>query len=65
LIKDNLSRKFEVNNPEKQPASWSFEEGVLSVQDSGTTVSLGRYATYELAAKAAALYLAKLNVRTV
>lgn len=49
----------------KAPASrkaawtWAFEEGVLTVDHLGATVSLGRYATHEFAAKAAALYIAK------
>jgi hypothetical protein len=40
-------------------STWSFEEGVLRVTHRGETVSLGRYATHALAAKAAALYIAK------
>lgn len=44
----------------KKPAwTWAFEEGVLTIDHSGETVSLGRYATREFAAKAAALYIAK------
>jgi hypothetical protein len=44
----------------KKPAwTWTFEEGVLTIDHSGATVSLGRYATHEFAAKAAALYIAK------
>jgi hypothetical protein len=39
--------------------SWSFEEGELTVLHNGRTVRLGRYATREWAAKAAAAYLAK------
>jgi len=39
-------------------STWSFDEGILTVQHSGKTVSLGRYATHELAAKAAAAYFA-------
>lgn len=48
----------------KKPASrkpawtWAFEEGVLTVNHFDATVSLGRYATREFAAKAAALYIA-------
>jgi hypothetical protein len=48
-----------MSNSMKPTSSWSFEEGRLTVQHLGKTVSLGRYATHELAAKAAALYLAK------
>ena len=44
----------------QNPAStWSFEEGRLTVYHLGKTVSLGRYATHDLAAKAAAVYFAK------
>jgi hypothetical protein len=43
----------------KPASSWSFEEGRLTVNHLGKTVSLGRYATHEHAAKAAALYFAK------
>jgi hypothetical protein len=39
--------------------TWAFEEGVLTVDHSGATVSLGRYATREFAARAAALYIEK------
>lgn len=39
--------------------TWAFEEGILTVDHGGTTVSLGRYATREFAAKAAALYIEK------
>jgi hypothetical protein len=39
-------------------SSWSFDEGSLTVRHLGKTVSLGRYATREHAAKAAALYFA-------
>ena len=43
----------------KQPAfTWAFEEGRLTVTHMGKSVSLGRYANRELAAKAAARYLA-------
>ncbi len=37
--------------------TWAFEEGILTVHHLGTTVSLGRYATREFAARAAALYI--------
>jgi hypothetical protein len=40
-------------------STWSFEEGSLTIRHLGKTVSLGRYATRDLAAKAAALYFAK------
>jgi len=44
----------------ENPAStWSFDQGTLIVQHLGKTVSLGRYATDEFAAKAAAVYFAK------
>jgi hypothetical protein len=43
----------------KPASSWSFEEGLLMVRHDGRTVSLGRYATREWAAKAAAAYFAK------
>jgi hypothetical protein len=39
--------------------SWRFEEGELTVRHDGRTVALGRYATREWAAKAAAVYFAK------
>ena len=48
-----------MSSSKKPLSTWAFEEGTLSVQHLGKTVSLGRYATRELAAKAAALYLAK------
>jgi hypothetical protein len=37
--------------------TWAFEEGILTIDHLGTTVSLGRYATREFAAKAAASYI--------
>jgi hypothetical protein len=44
----------------KNPSwTWAFEEGILTVDHKGATVSLGRYATREFAAKAAALYIEK------
>jgi len=44
----------------KKPSStWSFEEGTLTIHHLGKTVSLGRYASREFAAKAAALYIAQ------
>jgi hypothetical protein len=39
--------------------TWAFEEGILTVGHDGATVSLGRYATHQFAAKAAALYIQK------
>jgi hypothetical protein len=45
--------------PAKEPAStWTYEQGVLVVHHQGKSISLGRYATHELAAKAAAAYFA-------
>jgi hypothetical protein len=44
---------------EKPASTWSFDEGTLTVHHLGKTVSLGRYATHEFAAKAAAAYFAK------
>jgi hypothetical protein len=41
-----------------QTSNWSFEDGVLSVNHLGKTISLGRYATPEHAAKAAEKYIA-------
>ncbi len=43
-------------NPKKPSFTWVFSEGVLTVHHFGKTVSLGRYATHELAAKAAEVY---------
>jgi hypothetical protein len=48
-----------MSNSAKLSSSWSFEEGSLTVRHLGVKVSLGRYATRELAAKAAALYFSK------
>jgi hypothetical protein len=48
-----------MSNSLKPASSWSFEEGRLTVNHLGKTVSLGRYATHDLAAKAAAVYFAK------
>jgi hypothetical protein len=46
--------------PAKEPAfTWNYEEGVLVVHHQGKSISLGRYATHELAAKAASEYFAK------
>ena len=44
---------------EKPTSTWSFDQGTLTVHHLGKTVSLGRYATHEFAAKAAAAYFAK------
>jgi hypothetical protein len=44
---------------EKPTSTWSFDQGSLTVHHLGKTVSLGRYATHEFAAKAAAVYFAK------
>jgi hypothetical protein len=44
----------------KQPEfTWLYEYGVLTVQHRGHEVRLGRYATHDLAAKAAAAYFEK------
>jgi hypothetical protein len=52
--------KGRANDMTKDPAStWTYEEGVLVVHHRGRAISLGRYATHELAAKAAAAYFAK------
>ena len=48
---------------EKPASTWSFDQGTLIVHHLGKTVSLGRYATHEFAAKAAAVYLAKHQAR--
>ena len=48
---------------EKPASTWSFDQGTLTVHHLGKTVSLGRYATHEFAAKAAAVYFAKHQVR--
>ncbi|HEX4111902.1 MAG TPA: hypothetical protein VH020_05145 [Stellaceae bacterium] len=45
-------------NSKKPSWTWAFEEGVLTIEHLGASVSLGRYATREYAAKAAALYIA-------
>jgi len=44
---------------EKPASTWSFDQGTLIVHHLGKTVSLGRYATHEFAARAAAVYFAK------
>jgi hypothetical protein len=44
----------------KKPAStWHFSEGVLTVEDDGKIVVLGRYVTREWAAQAAAEHFAR------
>jgi hypothetical protein len=44
---------------EKKPTStWRYDEGILIVRHLGVRVSLGRYATRDHAAKAAAAYFA-------
>jgi hypothetical protein len=48
---------------EKPASTWSFDQGTLTVHHLGNTVSLGRYATHEYAAKAAAVYFAKHKAR--
>jgi hypothetical protein len=42
----------------KSTSTWRYYEGVLTVHHLGERVSLGRYATREHAAKAAAAYFA-------
>jgi hypothetical protein len=45
---------------DKRPASsWRYEEGILIVRHRGEKISLGRFATRDHAAKAAAVYFAK------
>jgi hypothetical protein len=41
------------------PSTWRYEEGRLTVRHLGETISLGRYATWEHAEKAAAAYFRK------
>lgn len=48
-----------MNGSKKPPSTWSFEEETLTVHHLDKTVSLGRYANCEFAAKAAALYFAR------
>jgi hypothetical protein len=50
---------------EKPASTWSFDQGTLTVHHLGKTVSLGRYATREFAAKAAAAYFAKLLLAAI
>lgn len=42
----------------KSTSTWRYDEGILVVRHLGVKVSLGRYATREHAAKAAAAYFA-------
>jgi len=48
-----------MTSSKKPQSTWSFEEGRLTVNHLNQKVSLGRYATRDLAAKAAALYIAE------
>jgi hypothetical protein len=48
---------------EKPASTWSFDQGTLTVHHLGKTISLGRYATHEFAAKATAVYFAKRQSR--
>jgi hypothetical protein len=43
-------------NDTKSTSTWRYDEGILTVRHLGRKVSLGRYATREHAAKAAAAY---------
>ncbi|HEY5379302.1 MAG TPA: hypothetical protein VIJ78_07165 [Pseudolabrys sp.] len=47
-----------MKNSKKSASTWTFDQGVLTINHSGTIVSLGRYANHEFAAKAAELYIA-------
>jgi hypothetical protein len=51
-------KETRVTRSKKPQSTWSYEEGRLTVKHREKTVSLGRYATRELAAKAAARYFA-------
>ena len=42
--------------PKSLSFTWVFSEGILTIHHRRKTVSLGRYATHELAAKAAEVY---------
>jgi hypothetical protein len=46
-------------NPKKPSFTWVFSEGVLTIHHFGKSISLGKYATRQLAAKAAAAYRAR------
>ena len=48
-----------MKKPAKPMSTWLFEDGRLTVQHLGATISLGRYATREFAARAAAVYFDK------
>jgi hypothetical protein len=52
-------KRDRMENRKKPASTWHFKEGVLTVDHDGKKVVLGRYATRELAAKAAADYFAK------
>jgi hypothetical protein len=58
---DDAGRESEdlMTRAAKPAFSWRFEEGELTVRHDGNTIRLGRYATREWAAKAAAAYFAK------
>ena len=45
--------------------TWAFEEGILTIHHLGKTLSLGRYASHEFAAKAAARYIAQADTRHI
>jgi len=45
-----------MTKPKKPAFIWAYEEGTLTVQHLGKTVSLGRYADREHAARAAERY---------
>ena len=48
---------------EKPASTWSFDQGTPTVNALGRTESLGRYATHQFGAKAAAVYFAKHQAR--
>ena len=54
-----MQSKKPVTDVQKLLSTWIFENGTLTIQHHGQTVSLGRYATREYAAKAAAVYFDK------
>jgi hypothetical protein len=55
----NTGRGLRMTSSKDPSWTWAFEEGILTVDHMGTTVSLGRYATREFAARAAASYIEK------
>jgi hypothetical protein len=61
--KRRLSKRGLDKTMEKPASTWSFDQGILTVHYLGKTVSLGRYATHEFAANAAAVYFAKHQAR--